>query len=488
MLWGPRAERIVTESFQRAKEKAERVRQEEAAARLEMLEDDWHDALMARVRKVYASEVVRKSVAGFLGVGHNVMKRIAQELSTVYKWGAAREFDDPLQDEIARLAIDELEMDATLEAANLYLNVLRDLIIVPTVIDPGTPRARGKLEILTPDRLSVIQHPEDPTTPVAFSYQIARNNTLRDRNGLPATRVLRMYADEEEWALWDEATSRWVWRRPHNLGRLPGVILHADKRRDSFFNGTPFRDAVDETLMVNLLMLMMMHLQKYQSEIQPTFDGLPKDVLIGQEVGGHTIWTGQGTWGTLDLQASVEQYLAHINARIGFIAVQYGLAADAYKLEGTFDSGFKFRMKRLPLLEARSKQIKIWRRAEKDLWPLVAETLRANHPLYRRLDPAATFSINFSEDPLLEDPLIRTRVYAEQIDLNLMSHVDALMAEDPDLDRAQAIAKMTRIQEERLLYAKLFQQTNMPADATNPGVSPQQNGGIKETSNAAPGE
>lgn len=480
MLWGSMAEKAVTDSFARAKVGAELERRQDAERRIDILEDDWKDILFCKIKEIYKSPIVLDSVRGYISTEHNVFKRIVTELSTVYKWGAQREFEDPMQDGIARLMYDEVQMDESMDDAVHFLNGLRDIIIVPLVSD-----GKMRLEILTPDRVSVIQNPRDPTTIEAFSWEVTRSNTVATRSGF-STETFRIYIDKEVRAVWDVTKRRWIEIAPHNLGRLPAVVVHAGRRHTSFFSPTPMSDVVDATLSIGVLLVMLMHLSKYQSELQPTYSGKSQDALVGQDAGGHTMWTGPGQWGVLNLQAKPDYYINHINQRLSWISVQYGLSADAYQMTGNANSGFQFRLQKLPLLEARERQKKTWRRTERELWKVMSAVAKFEHPLFGRLDPGQTMMLNFNEAPMIEDPMVRNRIYKERIDLTLMSHIDAIMQEDPDLSREQALKKAERIRDERKLHITMFQDTNAPDDATDVGQSPQENGGKPEEIADAP--
>ena len=465
MLWPNNGEAAVLQSFRRAKWTSDAARKIDAERRLAILEDDWKDLLWSKICAVYQSEKIRASVRDYVSTELNPFKRIATELSTVYRWGAIRELSDPRLDLIARELWDECDINGSLEVGNLYLNALRDLIIVPQVIS-----GKMVLSLLTPDRFSVIQHPEDPTQAVAFWYERASSNTPG------ANKIERIYADAEEWRIYD-THSNIVRAWPHNLGRLPGTVVHASRRRDSFFGETEFEDAVENTLMVGVHLTFLTRLVKYQAELQPTYAGNPRDIATGLTIGADEVWSGPGTWSTLDLQADPTKYIQVINARIGWVASQYGLSADAYHLTGgDSTSGFQIRLKRLPLLEQRAKQIKIWRRVEKDLFLLTAMVSEREHPVLK-IDPMAEFKINFSEEPMQEDPLIQNRIWSERIAMNVLRPSSVKMEIDPDLTRDEAKQDIQDTIDERAMWVEKTREMQFPNDPTQPvGKSPEENG------------
>ncbi len=464
MLWPNNGEAAVLQSFRRAKWTSDAQRKLAAERRLAMLEDDWKDMLWERICAVYQSEKIRESVRRFVSIELNPFKRIATELSTVYRWGATREVADASQNAVAKALWHECDIDGSLEVANLYLNALRDEIVVPRVID-----GRMTLNLLTPDRFSVVQHPEDPTQPAAFWYERTSANTPE------STVIERVYADTEEWRIYDvHSNVLRAWR--HDLGRLPGVVLHASRRRDSFFGDTEFEDAVENTLMVGVHLTFLTRLVKFQAELQPTYTGHPQDIATGLTVGADELWVGPGTWGTLNLQADPQKYIEVINARIAWVARQYGLSDDAYQLGGDTKSGFELRLKRLPLLEQRARQIKIWRRAEKDLFLLMAMVSEREHPVLK-LDPMGDFSVNFTEEPMQEDPLIQNRIWSERIAMNVLKPSQVKMELDPDLTREEAMEEIQATIDERAIWVEKTRALQFPADPTKPvGKSAEENG------------
>lgn len=465
-IWGQKGDAIITQSFHDAMWSAESARQRECEIRLDMLEGDWMDHLVDTVNTIYVSQEVRDSINGLLTTEHNVFLRIMSEIATVYKWGATRTIrGDKRQDEIARLLWQEADIDAALEQANLIENGLGDIIIVPDIID-------GKLHyhIVDGARSSVIQHPKDPTRAVAFWFR--RHRWQSPTVGANWDIV---YGDAEEWRIYDQAFNLKDVRK-HGLGRLPAVIVHRERRRDCFWEPSRKHPVAEVTLQVAALICMLGRLQYLQGELQPTYQGKPSDIVAGQGIGADTIWAGPGSWGTLNLQASPEHYIAHINARIGWVAQNFGLSADVYNLTGAPTSGFQIRLKRLPLEEQRRKQIKRWRVAERDLWQLTAELCRREHPTLFRVDPAANFDCNHNEMPFIEDPQAMNDVLLERIAAGWEHPTAGMIARDPDLTEDEALERMMKNLADKAKLDALKTRANSPKDPTAPAASPEVNG------------
>jgi hypothetical protein len=476
MLWDSKAAAHVLATFEQAKHNAERDRKMDAERRLDVLDDDWDDLLWEYIDRLYESTDLKKAIAPHVSTEHNVLRRIGQELSQVYKWGVTRELDSAREQDKARILWEETELDETLETANLYLNVLRDLIIMPWVTDDG----RMTIELLTPDRVSVVTKPWQPTEPMAFWFdRMAAVDTppgvLTKWLGQNPARWERILVDHTHYRIFDESFNIKA-QIEHGIGRLPAVVAHADKRTRSFWSPTRFGDVVKANFKVGWLLTMVAYLQKMQAEKVLTYRGDPDDIAHGQQVGAQEMLAGRGEFSTVDLQADPEHYLKHIRECVNLIAQNYGLSAETYSLSGSVNSGFQFKLQRLPLLEQRRAQIKKWRRIEHELHRVMALVSQRFHPLVK-LDPEAELSLNFNEAEFMESPEIQDRVDTADIKARRASHLDILMRRDPDLTRKQAEAKQKRILEEQALVVGWAKELNAPSDPfDDQGKTPQENG------------
>ncbi len=449
-MWSGFSGPMMDAHLRQTKQHAEQQRLYITGRRLQLLEEDWKDLLLDKLREIYTSEAIRASLPGLLTVEHNVFKRINTELSTVYRYGVTRELKNKGQEAIARELWEETRIDERLERANLYTNALRDLLVAPIVVD-------GKMQywIITPDRTVGVQHPDDPTQIIAFGTE----RVLQSTPGYIT--IQRIYADAEKWVIGStgNAAPKVIY---HGLGRLPAVVIHASERIDCFWQPFEEEDLSDATFTIAADMIKLGRLLKFQTELQPTFNGSPRKLARGMGIGAEQIWAAEGQFGVLDLQGDPEKLIKVINARIGWIAESYGLAADVYDLSANATSGFQTRMKRLPLMEARARQIKIWRRVEKELLMLTALVSQQSHPTLK-LDPMAVdfASLGFHDEPGLVEPLTKNRIYRERNDLGLMSRVDMRMAENPDETREEAAAALVRTFEEDAVIEEMMAKRNI---------------------------
>lgn len=426
-LWESQVPGAMSSVFRRAKIRSEIARMNEAGARLAMLQDDWQHLVYSKLWQVFQSAKIRATIPGFLTTEHNILKRIANEISTVYKWGATRTLITDAATETARALWEEMRIDEVLAYTQLVTNVVRDHIIAPRVVD-GTMRVVHFLG----DRTTVVQDTNDPSVAVAMRSQ----ETLSQTPGF--TQIRSIYADAEVWRTWDE-NGNMLSEEEHGLGRFPAVVIHAGERVGCFWGDSEFRDVAEANVAIAINLFRLNRLTHFQSELQPTYRGNARDVAKGKTIGGDNLWAGPGDWGVLNLQGDPSKLISVIQSQIGWIANQHGIAADVYNLSAGATSGFQIRLKRAPIESVRAAQLKLWRRVERELLLLMAMVSERDHPLHR-LDPMdAEFKLlDFHEEPMLEDPKTQNDVWAERLKLGVTSEARIAQELNPDLTLEQA--------------------------------------------------
>lgn len=464
-LWDSQAPEAIRDTLRQAKNRAEEDRQHESQRRRAILEDDWEDILYEALYAEYTSSKVRASLRQLITTEHNVAKRICQELSRVYKWGATRELQTPEQTETFRKLADECHYDELLARANFYTNGLRDVGLAPRV----TSRGRMKIDVYLPDATTVAQYPDDPTEAVAQWS----DGTLSQTTGYDL--IVYSYADPEKWLYWDQHGNV-IEERRHQVGRLPVAWVHADERIDTFWSDSSARDMFEGTISVAKDLFRLQRKIHFQSELQPTYQGKAREIARNMTIGAENLWVGPGQWGALNLEGDPGQILAVINARIGWIAAQYGLAAGVYTQNMGASSGFQIRIARQPLEEARAEQIKTWRRVEKELLTLLAHASQ-DHPFHKLPLDAEFKTLDFHEEPMLEDPATQNRVWTERVGLGITSRARIMREYNPDLTLEQAKAELEAITAENEAWIAMQKRMGAPKDpAAGPGRDPRDTG------------
>jgi len=452
MLWGDRSYEIVNRSYSEAKTQAETRRMEAAARRLGMLEDDWKDLLTNKIFSRYKSERLKSEISGIISTEYNVFRRLTNELSQVYKLPALRRIEgDKQQNAICQALWRESNIDAVLDQADKYLTALRDILIIPEVV-----AGRLRYRIVPPDRFTVLQHPDDPGSAVGFTYQRTLANTAA------YGKIETVHGDVQQWQIW---TAKGLDRRwDHGIGRLPALIVHAEERTgDDFFGDTVFSDVYEANLSVGCDLVMLTRLIKWQSEIQVTYKGRPRELAKGMGVGADNIWAAPGDFSSINLQADPGKLLEVIRFRIGSIAQSYGLAGDMYDLSASPSSGFQLRLKRMPLIEARARRVPTWRRAESELFRLTALICEREHPTLKP-DSLADFRVDHTDEPMIEDPKTEQELFRGWIADGRMAPEEPLRRDNPDLSVEEAEALQRANLEKRAKIMEFMSSRNMSSD------------------------
>jgi hypothetical protein len=470
--WAPTAREAVVSAFRREKLGNESDRMIDAERRLGILDDDWRDILAERLAAEYRQPQIRAMFPALITTEHNVAKRICSELATVYKRPATRRVSGgEAANASARLLWREARLDAVLPRVNYLGGGLRDVGLFIDVVDGQmVPR------ILTGDRVTVVQHPGKPSDAVALWWERSLSSTV----GVDT--IEHVYIDAERIATYD-SYGKQLGMIEHGLGRLPVVWYHADCDTESFWSSRA-SDLFEANMTVGAGLFRLGLIEHYQSHLQVTYQAgadasnaraALKEALRGQASGPGSLWAAPGTFNKLDLQADTARILASIKAHVGLIAQGYGLAADVYDLSYAPSSGFQIRLKRLPLLEARERQQPGFRDFERELYTVMALVSQRFHPTIK-LDPEADFSVDFGDEPFVEDPRTEADLIDRKIAQRRIKPWAPLMMDNPDLSEEEARALYLENDAAKAEVDELAATRNVARKPDKEPRTPEQNG------------
>jgi hypothetical protein len=370
-----------------------------------------------------------------LATFQNLMRRVVEEISVVYAEPADRrvepESDARYQDLIHRPTV---LLDARMRRANEYVNLCNEAVIWYRVRADLEP----ELRVWTPDRFTAIAHPLDPVRLVALVFPI-------QRMGFPTQ------ATEPHWQVWTDyetfqlsgnghilAESYVV----HGLGRMPCLLVHRKDPTDCLldeWSGEDLVSAQDAILLLNLLMLKE---QRSGTKV-PYVAGDISNTALGQPMDRESMTVFQEgiAPGTLDLGADPRTYIEAGRAVIKQVAANYGIPESVFDLSYQATSGFEIELKRTGLREKRLAQIMYpWRPAEREL----AAAMQA---VTDRHLPASAFAlegwrINFGDLETPRDPSQRLEVWHKRREMSLMTTVEMIVADNPEMTPEDAERKL----------------------------------------------
>lgn len=410
----------------------EHERQKLAKERLDLYHDRGQRLLESMIDDVFSHPEVRQERKKFLKYAQfqNVSKRIVDEISTVYAESAVRFTSEAQQDRY-----DELQslvgMDAKMRVANRYVNLLNSVVVWFHVrTHDGVP----ELRIITPDRFFAVSHPMDPLRLVGLIFSVKRQG-------------VNVKPDEAHWQLWTDfetvqidGNSRIMSETyvEHGLGRIPGVLVHKDPPVDQLLDYSSGRDLVSAHKAVCLLNVMMLKEQKSGTR-QPYIAGDIGNTATGQPLDSESLTVFQDgvAPGVLELGADPKNYIESARSVIMQVANNYGIPESVWQLTYQSTSGFEIRLKRSGLMEKRHQQImNPWRPTERSL----AEVM---HTITAQFAPEYQFDldgwhIDFGEIDTPIDEQKDLAIKREKRAMGLITTVDMLMDQNPDLNRQQA--------------------------------------------------
>ncbi len=487
-LWSSRAEDIVRASYERAVAKAEKDRMEEMRGRLAIWRDGHVGLLKRRAAEVFDLEMTVE-IMPLLRAYPNPLKRIVRRLSTVYARPTRRWLEningsdeqDRRYQEFLRAA--PFSTDEVFANVNWAANLCNTVLIRYAVAESGRP----VVEVLTPDRFSVVTHPDDPGKPVIVCYSRVSPATI---NGRPpwapaVTAPLQwVYWDPDGYVIMDnlgnvidtgENTVRET-VKGKDVGVLPFVAVHRAMPMDTFNDDASGHDLVDATLDVGVHAAALWRLLQWSSENQIVITRATKVVAptLMRLGASRAIVLNEGdAFDVKNNQADPETVIRPMVFRMHDIAATYGIPPDGYDLTFKAASGVELRMHEGPLREQRMLQIPRFVEAEKAFYRLRA----LSHPA-AGLDPDAQHGVDHREGPLVMDPKAALELSVARVEAGVSNHVDELIAENPELTESQALELFRKNVRLRNEYNDALRAGNLNKDPTEPSQPPEVNGAM----------
>jgi len=441
-----------------------RMRREVIAQRLRLYRGDARVDFERMIELVFETESVQHQRKKLIAVAceKNVTSGIVNEVASLYDQPAMRLFkDDDAMTERFRARAEELELDEVMQEQQRLTFLCNETLLWSVSSEEG---AKPELHIVTPDAFDAIPHPTNKLHAAGFIIDAAPP-------------FIPEWADRSQlkfYEIWDDTYTYHLNARgemigspiAHELGRIPGALLHRRKPVDRLLDSRAGSDITAAHLGVALLAIMSVRLAKSQGERQPILRGNLANVAAGQPMDGERpiALPPDVIAEMLDSKTSNEHYLALKEDKINDIEDTYGIP---HKPDGATDTGKVFITRRLKLNGIRNEQR---RRA------------RVNERLVVKLigfDPAA-LRVDHAEQMVPADAAEEIALLKEKLRLGLDSVVAYLMRKDPDLTRADAVMLIkSNVRDWAMLITEL-RVLNAPADADaeNPGRSPQENGGM----------
>ena len=421
---------------------AERCRRERHARRNTLYRDGGCEYMKGVIDRVFKDPVVKELRKEWVEHARfsNSLKRIVNEVSTVYAEPAARKVaGDAANQARLKAFVEETKLDEVMNHANRMLNLHRAILIGPRVRVDGEARTIV-IDILTPDSVIAVCDPNDASRVIAWAVAVEYRNARKPEGWrAPAWQI---WNDHESWLL-DKDLMPIGAPAPHALGICPllPVTYHAETIA-GFWPGEEGEDLVAAQVaiwMANVLLLKETKSATKQTTISGDVTTAARGQSMDTEVASQ--FPEGVTASTVDMSMDTSLFTAAADYALERVGNNYGLSLAALKHQGVQSAEARELMLE-PLRQIRRDQIKTFRRVEKELAVVVAAIAAIDAPDLR-FDPTG-FRANFGEPQVLQDEATRIRNFKERQALGTDNILDEMQRIDPDLDEEAALAALVR--------------------------------------------
>ena len=435
MLFNSQAQAAIEASLVRAKWDAEAARMTEAGNRLDLYSDDYETIVRDTMKTLFHKDNYERLYYHVNG-SQNILKRVVNELSMVYKSEANRALS--VKSDRWDAIKDESDIDARMRRVNRLTNLLNDVIV-----KPGVRGGRIVYDIITPDICTVFQREDDPTEIQALMWLRTAVNTAS------SAVVEYEYMDDQGWWLVLNEKfsvkeeyfnpSTYPYRDAEGRPLMLAVPVHRQHPECSFWDQDSGRDLYNAAVMMGVKMTLMDYYFKTASFKQPYIIG--GDAPSKQVMDPTTVLTVKAIdpqtspeIGTLDLQPHLQQLVDALVFQLNTVINNYGISADMWTLSVNEMSGRALKIKNRALLEQREEQIPTYRQAEGRLFEATRAVNNAHASFmgWDEIPDEAELEVDFAEIDFPEDPNYEIDLEAKRLRAGIISPGQFYMKFNPD--------------------------------------------------------
>ena len=456
---------MVEQNFLRQKWQADQDRQAEAQDKLDLYMDDFKQIIEDKIGELF-HEKTKDRLLYHVNQSQNILKRVVNEISTLYKTEAVRT-TEPESSQYQEL-LEALSLDVTMKKINRYTNLLNE-----SLLKVGVRRGQLVYDIITPNICTVIQNEADPTQADAIVYMTTRANTI----GSKEIRY-HYWSKDGDYLIYDEGfqivqriydsyDESELLRYPYidlDTGQylLPFVIFHRQQPDSNFWDQDSGRDLYNATVATAIKMSLFDYYFKTGSFKQIYLIGDKADMPGKQVLDPLTVLRGSGEdaeIGVLDREINLEQLKNAIIFQINTIINNYGISADQYSLIISEISGRALKIRNRGLLEIRKEQLPIFKSGEQELFKVTRAVNNAHFPNLQIPDNVK-FNIDFGELEIPEDPEDDLELQTKRLRSGLISPGQFYQHFNPDIKDEKEAEKiiaenLTALEKMRIKYPNL---------------------------------
>jgi len=373
---------------------------------------------------------------------NNALKRIINELSTVYAEPAIRTVDGgPANATAYQAVLDEVQMDEQMLQLSRMLNLHRALLVQFRVSQHADGTRAPTIDVITPANARAVMHPNDCKMPIGWLIRTA----FKPADATANTPAWVLWSDHERVYLRDDMSPMMETHVEHGLGVCPVVPISLSPPCPGFWPGEEGEDLVAAHRSIWLVNVMMLKEAKSATKITHATGDMTA-AARGQVLDSEGfIETPDGTaFNTLDMSMDLGPFRDTADHILASAGQNYGMPGAVLTHQGTQSADAR-ELLRLPLKELRKQQQIPLRRFEKRFAIVMAKVLAADLPELA-FDPVG-WRIDFAEVATPLNPTDQLDLFLKRRAAGVANTIDYLRDLNPDLTDDQAEAYLERCAE-----------------------------------------
>jgi len=444
-MFTSRVPSMITDSLMAAKWRADTARQQEAADRFDIYSDDYEEIIREKIKELFCKKNYNR-LYYHVNQSQNILKRVINEISTVYKVPAQRTLD-VVSDRYDQI-LSEVGFDARMKKVNRLTNLENEMIIVVAIHD-----GRIALDLVSPANCVVIQNEDNPTKMDGFFYMRTLVNTtssslveypywhingdymILDQNMRPKSII---YTPED-----------YPYRDKQGRFVLPAVPFHRQYPEDNFWDQDSGRDLYNAAVLMGVKISLFDYYFKTGTIKQIYLIGEGIDIPNEQVADPLTMLVarssaqGNASIGVLDMQLNLDQLVKALVFQLNGTINNYGISADMWSLSISEMSGRALKIRNRALLESRQEQEETYRTGEAELFDVIriVNNIHAGYMGWKKIPEEAQFAVDFGEIDFPEDPVYEIDLEAKRLKSGLISLGQFYMKFNPDIQDEKAAEK-----------------------------------------------
>lgn len=446
----------------------EKVRNARHALRDELYKDGGVAKILEVIADIFVDKEIierRQKFAKYARF-NNALKRVVNELSTVYTDPAIRTVEGDENNAAYQAVLEAISMDEHMLQVNRLFNLHRALLVRPRVrVRPDGDR-EPVIDIATPAIVRAVLHPLDSTQVIGWLIRFYQ----RAGRGASAQRV-------PEWELWTDHEVVQLdgdmqpipsTYRLHGIGVNPWVSITRHPALPGFWPGEEGEDLVAAHISIWLTNTFMLKETKSATKV-PLVSGDTQSMARGQALDADgAIEAPDGVAvTTIDTSMDLSMFRDTAGNILETVANNYGMSAALVKHQGV-QSAEARELMRVPIRELRKEQHVPFRRFERRFAVVTAAVLKADLP-DMAFEPEG-WGCDFGESQTPLTPTESLNLFEKSRTMGVANTVDYLMGLNPDLTEAQAWAYVERcieIETKRNVLMRPLQRTSGSMGAAN---------------------